>query len=324
MCSYLKTLYSFNGLNCNTDSLYPADIFADLYQQQVAKWHKPPVLLIDEYDAPLTESMLQPELFEKVRTVLVAFYKKIKAISFFRFVFITGVTRFSQTSIFSALNMLNDLSMSPRFGTLLGLVKADLEGVLRPLVLKASRTLQLTEEELISELTSYYDNYCFDGKREHTVFNLWSVLNFLQEPENGFKPYWYLTGGLSTLMINYFKQRAFIKEEQSYSLSELEEKELLGGCLLNIKDLELSISPQTIDYRVLLFQTGYYTVLASENTSIRLGIPNLEVLSSITHLFYKHIYAADPLSLDKINRDLVVKSLQLLPRDVAKLQALFN
>ena len=159
MCSYLKTLYSFNGLNCNTDSLYPADIFADLYQQQVAKWHKPPVLLIDEYDAPLTESMLQPELFEKVRTVLVAFYKKIKAISFFRFVFITGVTRFSQTSIFSALNMLNDLSMSPRFGTLLGLVKADLEGVLRPLVLKASRTLQLTEEELISELTSYYDNY---------------------------------------------------------------------------------------------------------------------------------------------------------------------
>ena len=268
--------------------------------------------------------MLQPELFEKVRTVLVAFYKKIKAISFFRFVFITGVTRFSQTSIFSALNMLNDLSMSPRFGTLLGLVKADLEGVLRPLVLKASRTLQLTEEELISELTSYYDNYCFDGKREHTVFNLWSVLNFLQEPENGFKPYWYLTGGLSTLMINYFKQRAFIKEEQSYSLSELEEKELLGGCLLNIKDLELSISPQTIDYRVLLFQTGYYTVLASENTSIRLGIPNLEVLSSITHLFYKHIYAADPLSLDKINRDLVVKSLQLLPRDVAKLQALFN
>lgn len=79
------------------------------------------VLLIDEYDAPLTASLHDGELFEAVRSIMSEFYLTLKSVSgSLRFLFVTGITKFSSTSVFSAFNSLRDISLEPKFGTLLG------------------------------------------------------------------------------------------------------------------------------------------------------------------------------------------------------------
>ncbi|WP_277297379.1 AAA family ATPase, partial [Succinatimonas hippei] len=170
------------------------------------------VLLIDEYDAPLTAAMGDKEEFERRRRVLSNFFSTIKAYSGkFRFIFITGVTRYFNTSIFSAFNNIEDISFDPSYGALVGYTQEELEHYFKDYLENAVTELnqdlgedKYTYESLIAALKLNYDGYSFDRRCRHHVYNPWSILNFLKNPQEGFFPYWLDTGGAKpSLLVNY-------------------------------------------------------------------------------------------------------------------------
>uniref|UniRef100_UPI0025E395F0 AAA family ATPase n=1 Tax=uncultured Succinatimonas sp. TaxID=1262973 RepID=UPI0025E395F0 len=145
------------------------------------------VLLIDEYDAPLTAAMADKEEFEKRRSVLSEFFLTVKFYSSkFRFIFITGVTRYSNTSIFSAFNNIKDISFNPTYGAIVGYTQEELEHYFGDYIKNAAvalnekeKTDKYTYEIILNELKNNYDGYSFDEECEHHVYNPWSILNFL-------------------------------------------------------------------------------------------------------------------------------------------------
>ena len=143
------------------------------------------VLLIDEYDAPLTAAMGDKEEFERRRRVLSNFFSTIKAYSGkFRFIFITGVTRYSNTSIFSAFNNIEDISFNPAYGALVGYTQEELEHYFKDYIEYAAKALnrkektcKYTYEFILDELKNNYDGYSFDEDNEWHVYNPWSILS---------------------------------------------------------------------------------------------------------------------------------------------------
>lgn len=137
------------------------------------------VVLIDEYDAPLTACLDDPELFNKVRGLLSSFYAVLKSNDrVLRFMFITGITKFNKASIFSALNNLSDLSLTPRYGTLLGYTHQEIQEYFGGYLAKASEILGIKKEELLEQLTKHYDGFCFEETATQKVFTPWSLLSF--------------------------------------------------------------------------------------------------------------------------------------------------
>ena len=161
------------------------------------------VLLIDEYDAPLTAVMGNKKEFEARRALFSEFFSTVKSRSSkFRFIFITGVTRYFNTSIFSAFNNIEDISFDPSYGALVGYTQEELEYYFKDYLENAVTELnqdlgedKYTYDSLIAALKLNYDGYSFDRRCRHHVYNPWSILNFLKKPQEGFLPYWLDTGG---------------------------------------------------------------------------------------------------------------------------------
>ncbi len=238
------------------------------------------VLLIDEYDYPLTHSLGNKVLFESYRQYLQGFFGAIKAVTGdMRFIFITGVGRFAKTSVFSQLNNLRDLGLEAKFAPLLGYTEADMHQYFDDYVENAASILNLSKEECYAQIKSHYDGYRFHVGNENTLYNPWSVLNFLSSPENGFKNFWYETGGAyPTLIANY------IENIQNVPLESIQKIEIGEDELSNFYDY-FTVTPLSI-----LYQSGYLSLRVEENElggqSLFLVPPNLEVKSSLTKLYY--------------------------------------
>ena len=168
------------------------------------------VLLIDEYDAPLTRSLDKPELFDIIRSEFIEFFSSIKSISYFRNVFITGVSSYAQTSIFSGANQFINISLNEKLATCCGYTQEELEHYLAPELENAQQTLKLSHDELMSKLRYFYDGYLFCITQKsaiscNKIFNPVSVSLFLRNPENGFLNYWIVTGAQSTFFLKLLK-----------------------------------------------------------------------------------------------------------------------
>ena len=140
------------------------------------------VLLIDEYDAPLTELMNDESEFEKVRERLSNFYKCVKSNEDkIRFVFLTGITRYSQTSIFSAFNNLMDISTSPDYGAIVGYTNEELEHYFKDYLTEAAKKLNLSVDSLKNKLKLHYDGYCFEDTASIHVsdYSPWQAMGVL-------------------------------------------------------------------------------------------------------------------------------------------------
>lgn len=165
------------------------------------------VILIDEYDAPLTQCLDKPDLFEEVRSILSELFLTLKANEgCLRFFFMTGITKFSHTSIFSAFNNLQDISLDPLYGTLLGYTDEEIRTYFAPYVSRAAEALKKTQEEILSALKCHYDGFSFDEQARYRVFCPWSVLSFLNRPDRGFQNYWFESGGQSTVLLKYLRE----------------------------------------------------------------------------------------------------------------------
>ena len=248
------------------------------------------VLLVDEYDAPLTAVLNDSSEFEDRRKILFNFYMTVKSFQVkFRFIFITGVTYYSHTSIFSAFNHLTDLTLDSDYGALLGYTSDELESYFSEYIDNAVETLnrkfpteRYTHEKVVEELKRNYDGYSFDEDCMHHVYNPWSILNFLKSPHRGFIPYWVSSGGSTpTFLVNYLKQKL-----KKYNADELQ----------SLLDIDSTVNKDTdslypsienisnIDLFAILYQAGYFCIKSAFDGYFKVGIPNLEVKKAYSNL----------------------------------------
>jgi hypothetical protein len=220
------------------------------------------VLIIDEYDASLLDTLHDEAETIRVRNVLQDFFSPIKDLDrYWEFVFITGVTKFAQLSIFSALNNLANISMEPVFSSICGITEDELRTGFRPEVHRLSERMKCSEEEALSQLKQMYDGYHF-SRDSADVYNPFSLLRALQSSDLG--AYWFETGTPSFLL-NQMKRF-------HTDISELDRLDFESD------DFNWPISEMQNSWP-LLFQTGYITIKSFDPTyrTYRLGIPNNEV-----------------------------------------------
>ena len=248
------------------------------------------VLLVDEYDAPLTAVLNDSSEFDDRRKILSNFYLTVKSFDGkFRFIFITGVTYYSHTSIFSAFNNLKDLTLDLRYGALLGYTSEELELYFGEYIDNAVEVLnkkyhteRYTHDVVVSELKRNYDGYSFDEEALNHVYNPWSIVNFFDAPVRGFIPYWVVSGGSTpTFLVNYLKQGL-----EKYNTDDLQS-------LLNIDSTVNSAAEYlypkienmaNLDLFAILYQAGYFCIKSVVDDIFKVGIPNLEVKKAYSNI----------------------------------------
>ena len=233
------------------------------------------VLLIDEYDAPLTACLDNKALFRSIRKRLSKFYSIVKSNdACWRFVFMTGIAKFNQTGIFSELNNFTDISLKPSYGSLLGYTDEDIDRYFSGYILQAARVLNLPAETVRRLLRENYDGYCFDKEASYRVYAPWSVLSFLSSPEDGFENYWMQSGGNLSLLQQYLHSHS-LKAPEAYD----EEQEV------RYDDLNASTDFDGISDVALLTQAGYLTIKQRIGQFFLVGYPNQEVATSLATLY---------------------------------------
>ncbi len=231
-----------------------------LIESAHAKTGRQVVVLVDEYDAPLLDTLVDDATFKEMRTMLRDFYSPLKSEDAnLQFVFLTGISKFSQLSIFSELNNLTNISMNNEFAALCGITKEELSEQLEPEIANLAKALGITPASALSRLKKNYDGYHFTAKSPD-VFNPFSLLNSLKDKE--FKNYWYSTGTPTHLT------------------------EMLSKYTLRPEDLEGFLAGE-MDFNVpfdgaetpipALYQSGYLTIKSCRRNLYTLGFPNEEV-----------------------------------------------
>jgi len=258
---HLRDWEALYGKGDEDDSL--SGRFEGVIKRAYQKTGQQVVFLVDEYDKPLLESVVNKELYETYRSMLYGLYSNIKNCDrYLRFVFLTGVSRFGKLTIFSGLNNLNDISMDAAYAGICGITEEELVAYFAPEIKALAEALQLTHEATIAALKKRYDGYLFCRRGEH-VYNPFSLLNVLKKLE--FDDYWYATG-TPTFLVRYL-------QNLNYFLPDLEHDVEMGMSGLQVSPIEAK-SPIPI-----LFQAGYLTIreYRPDEGIYRLGFPNEEV-----------------------------------------------
>ncbi|WP_295477933.1 AAA family ATPase [Sutterella sp.] len=244
------------------------------------------VVLIDEYDAPLTRVINDEDSFNEVRDQLNEFFRALKECDgALRFFFMTGITKFSHTSIFSAFNNLYDISLEPQYGALLGWTEDEVKQCFGEYVGRASRALNVSTEEIVDGLRRNYDGFCFEQTGSVHVFCPWSVLHFLRSPATGFQNYWYRSGGQPTVLKNFLKRHA-IANPLKYDVP----------LSLPLSELQAPRQYDELSLEVLLTQAGYLTIRSVRSDEVVfLGYPNEEVSVSLARLYSDELLRGRPM-----------------------------
>ncbi|MDR1299766.1 MAG: ATP-binding protein [Oscillospiraceae bacterium] len=185
----------------------PADVrFYDLIQAAQEQTGRSVVVLIDEYDRPLTQTMERGKPNDDIRNALKGFYGVLKSTDeWLRFVLLTGVTKFSKVSVFSDLNMLRDISMEEEYAGICGITAQELEDNFKDELAALAERNDMTYGEAVAEMKKRYDGYRF-AKRGEGMFNPYSVLNAFAKKE--FAYYWFETG-TPTFLVEQIKKDGF-------------------------------------------------------------------------------------------------------------------
>ena len=233
-----------------------------LIRAAYAQTGKQVVVLIDEYDAPLLDIVHEEENLPVLRNVMRNFYSPLKACDpYLRFVFLTGITKFSQLSIFSELNNIKNVSMQPEFADICGITKEELTEQLGDYVEAFAEAKGITREKMLDELAFRYDGYHFTWPSPD-IFNPFSLLNALSDKQLG--SYWF-GSGTPTFLIEMMRKF-------NVAPSEIGKVELRSIAFDAPAERLTSIIP-------LLYQSGYLTIKdGSLNLDLfTLDIPNNEI-----------------------------------------------
>ena len=290
--------FSFSNSLCDE---YPADVLDDICQHLD---NNSVVLLIDEYDAPLTHHLDRPDELQDIVEILNDFYAVAKQYTDkFRLIFITGVTRISHVSIFSAFNNIIDLSLKNEFNSLLGFTRKDLIQYFDQYIENAAFTLKISKNDVYKRLEQYYDGFQFSIDAEETLYNPWSILSFFCNPQEGFYNYWFESGGRSSLIMQY------LKINDSFDILNYQNRKIIK----TKKELSARYDITTVPKEILLLQTGYFTIRKETNQIARLIFPNTEVEDSILDLYLaaNHIKFRDEIryQIDELSKNIDQKNL---------------
>ena len=226
-------------------------------------------ILIDEYDSPLQHSWKTP-----YHEACTAVYREVFAIlkaddKYEKFVFITGITKFTQISLFSVLNNLSNISFEPEYAAICGITKEEVLRDFKPEINKLAEYEDWTFNEAVAKLTAYYDGYHFSRRNMVDVFNPFSLINALADSD--LKNYWASSGATSLLpkfvddmeiKLGNFDSCAILRQT-------IETSDVTGG-----------------GAELFLYQSGYLTIKGYINGTYLLGIPNFEVRQALNEIVF--------------------------------------
>jgi hypothetical protein len=222
--------------------------FSELIKELYDLYGREVVILIDEYDKPVLDeldAMKETDTSRANKKVLSNFYSVMKGSGkYIRFIFITGVTRFSGLSIFSGLNNLIDLTLDENFCDVCGYTQKELEASFKDHITALAKKEKISRQEILAKIKHWYDGYTWDGKIE--IYNPFSTLYLFKR--NKFNVYWFMSGPPNYL-ISYIKQSKkldlFFAKEEASEIS-----------LMNFNPA----ASANMTAIALLFQTGYLTI----------------------------------------------------------------
>ena len=288
----------------------PTDSLADRFDAIIVGAYKQTgqqvAILIDEYDSPLQHSWKTP-----YHEACTAIYREVFAIlkaddKYEKFVFITGITKFTQISLFSVLNNLSNISFEPEYAAICGITKEEVLRDFKPEIKKLAEYEDWTFDEAVAQLTAYYDGYHFSRRNMVDVFNPFSLINALADSD--LKNYWASSGATSLLpkFVDNIEMRLKDFENCPIDSDTLETSDVTGG-----------------GAELFLYQSGYLTIKGYMDGIYLLGIPNYEVRKAL----YKIVLPALTLQSDALvisTQNMLLYSLKLgnLPEAMKCLKAL--
>ena len=238
------------------------------------------VVLIDEYDKPIVDNLLNPDLIEQFRVALQGFYSVLKAKDEkIRFGFLTGVSKIGKLSVFSGLNNLIDISLDSEFSDICGISENDLHEIFEESVKNLAQANQLSVDNCYKKLGEMYDGYHF-SEESVGMYNPFSLLNTFRSLK--FREYWFETG-TPTLLVNVMKKTSF-------DITTLSDNVFVGVDDLNgTQDIQGRPVP-------LFYQTGYLTIkdYDKEYQEYKLGFPNEEVKNGFLRFIYSYYVPVNP------------------------------
>ena len=248
-----------------TDSL--ADRFNAIIVGAYEQTGQQVAILIDEYDSPLQHSWKTP-----YHEACTAIYREVFAIlkaddKYEKFVFITGITKFTQISLFSVLNNLSNISFEPEYAAICGITKEEMLRDFKPEINKLAEYEDWTFDEAVAQLTAYYDGYHFSRRKMVDVFNPFSLINALADSD--LKNYWASSGATSLLLKFVDDMEIRLKDFDHSALLDtiIETSDVTGG-----------------GAELFLYQSGYLTIKGYINGTYLLGIPNFEVRQALNEI----------------------------------------
>ena len=263
--SLLKTYENRYGIS--DDSAAYGGRFSNLIEKACEKTGRKVVILIDEYDAPMLDSIGDEEKQSVIRNIMRDFFSPLKAqASKLRFVFLTGITKFSQLSIFSELNNLNNISMDDEFSGICGISKDELLTQMQPEIEALAKANEETYEEACEHLRKQYDGYHFSANGED-IYNPFSIVNVLSKRR--YDNYWFSTGTPTFLLDLMRKQNIEMLDLNNLSASS------------RSFDAPTDFNPSLVP---VLYQSGYLTIKDYNRIGnlYRLDFPNYEVKSGFS------------------------------------------
>ena len=224
-------------------------------------------ILIDEYDSPLQHSWKTP-----YHEACTSIYREVFAIlkaddKYEKFVFITGITKFTQISLFSVLNNLSNISFEPEYAVICGITKEEMLRDFKPEIDKLAAYENRTYDEAVAQLTAYYDGYHFSHDNMVDIFNPFSLINALSDSK--LRNYWASSGATSMLpkFVDDMEIRLRDFDHSALISSTIETSDVTGG------------GPE-----LFLYQSGYLTIKGYLNGTYLLGIPNFEVRQALNEI----------------------------------------
>ncbi len=255
----------------------------------IAKKHGPVAIIIDEYDKPILDHIHDTDMAIKMRTALKSFYGVLKGKDIeanLRFLFLTGVSKFSKVSIFSELNNLQDLTLDERAATLCGYTQKELELVFDKHIQQLATHMCKNKKDTLTDLKYWYNGFKF-SKNGATVYNPFSILNCLEKKD--FANYWF-SSGTPTFILKFIEKNP----------AKVEEIIMLEAERITVGQMEkLSVERYFQDMVLLFLQTGYLTIAGyNEKSQIyQLSYPNYEVRLSMTDQILEFIANLNPVKL---------------------------
>ena len=261
----LKDIQEDLGIECdNTDDIKPC--FKQLIKKAFKTYQQKVVILIDEYDKPILDNITDKKVARIMRDRLKNIYSVIKdSDQFIKFVFITGVSKFSKVNLFSGLNNLQDITIDKRYATICGYTHHDLETTFK-------EHLQGVDMALLKD---WYNGYNYLGDK---VYNPFDILLFIARGAYLFDNFWWSTGNPSFLLDLLREKDWYIPEVENYTATSV---------MLDSFDVD------HIELVALLWQTGYLTIKEEQQgyfgAKYLLTVPNREIQTSLNVLFIQYL-----------------------------------